>query len=95
MSHIKLDDYKSAITQKEKAEEIYNKIMAGNPFNDKVVIDLGKIVAMTTQCARLIFGELYKKLGADLYYQNIELKNQSEALGVIIDMGVEHAINEK
>jgi len=93
METIYLDKYEPAITQKEEAYEIFEKIMALNPQENSVVIDLRKIIVITTQCSRLIFGELYKKLGADTYYHNIKLKNQSEAMEAFIDGGLDSSIS--
>lgn len=95
MVKINLEEYAPAITQKLKAEEIFNKIMHENPIDNHIVINMNKIITMTTQCARLVFGRLYLNLTADIYYQNIELQNVSEDLDIIIKMGIDHAIKDR
>ena len=95
MATINLQKYAPAVTQQSKAEEIYRSIMAENPQDNHVTIDLTDIITMTTQCARIIFGELYKVLTSEVYYRNIKLLHKSEELGVIIDMGIRHAMQKK
>lgn len=93
MATINLEAYAPAITQKSKAEEIFENIKRLNPQTEHIVIDMKNIITMTTQCARIVFGMLYLLLTADTYYQNIELRNVSEDLQTIIDMGIDHAIH--
>lgn len=92
MATISLQKYAPTITQQSKAEEIYQSILALNPMQEQVTIDLKDIITMTTQCARIIFGELYRNLTAEVYYRNIRFLNKSKELHVIIDMGIKHAI---
>lgn len=95
MATINLEGYAPAITQKSKAEEIFENIKRLNPQTEHIVIDMKNIITMTTQCARIVFGMLYLLLTADTYYQNIELRNVSEDLQIIIDMGIDHAIQAR
>lgn len=91
---ISLDKYVPAITNPEIAESIYNSINEQNPKENVVTIDLNGIEAMTTQCAKIIFGQLYIQLGADLFYRNIEIMNCSDGLQLVIEFGIEHALNQ-
>lgn len=94
MSNLNLKDYSPIISDKKKGEIIYNDILALNPQNDTVEIDMGDIVSMTTYCAKLIFGRLYVDLGADVFYNNILLKNLSDDVAIIIKMGIKSAVEE-
>lgn len=91
---ISLDTYGPAITNPSIAESIYNRILKMDPMNSAVTIDLKGIEAMTTQCAKIIFGQLYIVLGADLFYSNVEIKNCSEGLQLVIEFGIEHALSQ-
>lgn len=51
-----------------------------NPSNNVVVVDMMGVIAMTTQCANIIFGTLYRELGSDTYFQNIKMKNATKAI---------------
>ena len=95
MKILSLKQYTPAITSPSKAEELYKLIKDNDPFNNVIIIDLGGIETMTTQCAKIIFGQLYIELGADVFYQNIELKNCSEGLQIVIEFGIEHALMQK
>ncbi len=50
---------------------------------------------MTTLCARIIFGRLYLDLGNELFSQNVNIKGVSEALSIVINWGIESAIENK
>lgn len=91
MNIINLKKYGVAITQKEIALNIYHDIKAMNPSNNVVVVDMMGVIAMTTQCANIIFGTLYRELGSDTYFQNIKMKNATKAISFVIDMGLDHA----
>lgn len=95
MKILSLKQYTPAITSPSKADELYNLIKDNNPIKNVIIIDLDGIETMTTQCAKIIFGQLYIELGADVFYQNIELKNCSEGLQIVIEFGIEHALMQK
>lgn len=90
---ISLETYGPAITNPVIAESVYKKIISNNPNDNVVTIDLKGIEAMTTQCAKIIFGKLYLNLGADLFYKNIEITNCSDGLQLVIEFGIEHALS--
>lgn len=93
MKTILLNSYQPAITNPTIAKEIYKNIIKNNPTDNVITIDLKGIETMTTQCAKIIFGALYTTLGADVFYRNIELKNCTEGLSLVIEFGIEHALN--
>lgn len=90
---ISLETYGPAITNPVIAELVYKKIMEHKPNDNVVTIDLAGIEAMTTQCAKIIFGKLYINLGADLFYKNIAITNCSDGLQLVIEFGIEHALS--
>lgn len=92
MNTIQLKKYGVAITQKAIASRIYNDIKNMIPSDNMVVVDMSGVIAMTTQCANIIFGTLYRELGSDTYFQNIKIKNASKAISFVIDMGLDHAM---
>lgn len=92
MDSIQLKKFGVAITQKGIADDIYNQIKALSPQTTEIVVDMSGVVAMTTQCANIIFGKLYRELGSDLYFQNIKVENATKAIQFVIDMGLDHAI---
>lgn len=91
---IDLREYKPAITSPSVANAILTKILAENPRDNIVSLELSGMITMTTQCAKIIFGSLYTQLGADIFYQNIELSNCSDGLQIVIEFGIEHALKQ-
>lgn len=81
-------NYKPSLSDKNKADAIFSEIQKLSPKQNKVIIDLSGIVAMTTICARLIFGRLYVELGADCFSKNIVLKNIEEPVKIVIRWGI-------
>ena len=90
---ISLETYGPAITNPIIAENVYQTIINHKPNENVVTIDLKGIEAMTTQCAKIIFGKLYINLGADLFYKNIAITNCSDGLQLVIEFGIEHALS--
>lgn len=88
MDTYSLKVYAPSLSDKSKAETIYNDINGLNPQHNQVVIDFEDLVAMTTICARLIFGRLYKELGARLFADNIKFKNINDTIRIVIKWGI-------
>lgn len=88
---ISINKYGATITKKEVAEKILSDINLHHPESNVIEVDMNGILAMTTQCANIIFGTLYTQLGSDNYFKNIILKNASKAIRFVIDMGLNHA----
>lgn len=95
MNTIELRKYGVAITQKVIAIGIFNDIKSMDPSNNVIVVDMMGVIAMTTQCANIIFGTLYRELGSDTFFQNIKIKNSTNAIKFVIDMGLDHAMKAK
>lgn len=80
--------YSPSLSDKSKAEEIYNKIKLLDPMHNQLIIDFDGLIAMTTICARIIFGRLYKEMGATLFGNNIKMKNLEETVRIVIKWGI-------
>lgn len=92
MITIDFTKYGPAITNPDKAREIYSYISSLDPSKHEITIDLSHTETMTTRCAKIVFGFLYLDLTPDVFFQNIILKDMSDILQSIIELGIEHAI---
>ena len=95
MAKYSLKSYAPSLSEKADAEKIRQQISALDPQNNIVEIDFEDIVAMTTICARLIFGQLYLDLGPELYNKNIKIIHCEETLEIIIRWGIESALEHE
>ncbi|WP_299103562.1 DUF4325 domain-containing protein [uncultured Winogradskyella sp.] len=94
MKNISLDDFGPIISTKESGSKILGLITESLKTNPKVSVDLGNIRSMATFCAKQIFGKLYVTLGAEKFFENIEIVNASDDLKSIIKIGIQSAIQE-
>lgn len=89
-------EYAPSLSDKSKANQILTKIEELDPTNNQITIDFSGLIAMTTICARLIFGKLYVQLGSELFSKNILMKNVEEPIKIVIKWGIskelEHAL---
>lgn len=92
MGHFSFKEYSPSLSAKVTALDIFEKIWALNPGSTKIDIDLSDMVAMTTICARVIFGRLYLRLGKDTFQKNINIIGMSESLRIVINWGIESAL---
>lgn len=81
-------NYVPSLSDKNKAQQIYNEIMALSPNDNIIKVDLSGMIAMTTICARIIFGRLYVNLGQEVFYKNILLSNMEEPVKIVITWGI-------
>ncbi|MGO4921462.1 STAS-like domain-containing protein [Maribacter spongiicola] len=94
MKNISLDDFGPIISTKESGNKILNLITDNLKSDAKISVDLGKIRSMATFCAKQIFGKLYVSLGAEKFFENVEIVNASDDLKSIIKIGIQSAIQE-
>ncbi len=94
MKSISLDEYGPIISNKESGDKILNLITDSLKTNNEICVDLGKIRSMATFCAKQIFGKLYVSLGAEKFFESIEIVNASDDLKSIIKIGIQSAIQE-
>ena len=91
---INLSEFSPVISSKEDGEEIFNRLKKALDSDDLIEIDFDKIKTMATFCAKQIFGSLYIKLGADVFFRRIHFINVSDDVKVIIQSGIQNAIEE-
>ncbi len=94
MKTINLDKYGPIISTKGLGENILKAIRDGLEANKKIQIDLKSIRSMATFCAKQIFGGLYIELGAERFFERIEIQNASDDLKSIIKIGIQSALQE-
>lgn len=88
MKYISFKEYSPSLSDKSKAEQIYEIVKSLDPFHNQITVDFDGLIAMTTICARIIFGRLYKEMGAKLFVENIQMKNLEEAVRIVIKWGI-------
>lgn len=91
---IDLSQYAPIISDKVIGLEIYDKIKELDPAQNKVIVDFMEIKAMTTFCAKQIFGRLYVELTSSVFYNNVILKNVTEDVKFSINYGVKSAVDD-
>ena len=89
-----MKEYAPLFVNKDKANQIYEEIMAMDPENSVITLDLTGIESMTTICAKLIFGRLCKKLGSEVYHNNIVIIGKSNGVDLVIKMGIASALRD-
>ncbi len=88
MKNYSFSGYAPSLSNKSTAVSILNDIKKMNPEKNQITIDFEGLIAMTTICARIIFGRLYYELGPDVFYNNIKMKNLDESLKIVIKWGI-------
>lgn len=89
-----MKEFAPLFVDKERANQIYDEIMALDPNNNMITVDLTGIISMTTICAKLIFGRLYKRLGSDTYHNSIHFIGKSDGVDLVIKMGISSALRD-
>ena len=89
-----MKEFAPLFVNKEKANQIYDEIMALDPANNVITVDLTGIVSMTTICAKLIFGKLCKTLGSATYHSNILFLGKTDGVDLVIKMGIAIALRD-
>jgi hypothetical protein len=92
---IVLSKYSNVINDKTVGANIYLEIKTALESFNIIEIDLENIKAMTTFCARQIFGQLYIELGSEIFFNRIEFIKGSDNLKIIIQWGIEKAIRDR
>ena len=89
-----MKNYAPLFVDRQRAQSIFDEILGMDPINNCISIDMTGIVSMTTICAKIIFGRLYKKLGPEVYHRNISFVGKSEGIDLVIRMGIASALQE-
>ncbi len=87
--------YGPIISDKIIGDKIYNDIKNILDNDSEVLIDLKDVIAMATFCAKQIFGKLFINLGQEMFSERVLISNASQDLKIIINMGIQSAIEEK
>src|SRR5690348_2824475 len=94
MKKFDLKDFGPVISDKDVGATIYGIIKKDIDAGEILEIDLANIKSMATYCAKQIFGNLYVELGPHKFYEVILIKNASNDLKTIINIGIQHALKE-
>ena len=95
MITIDLNKFGPIISSKAIGEEIYSLLNKELARNDIVVVKIDEIKSMATFCAKQIFGRLYLELGSNVFFEKIIIKGADADLKTIIQIGIQHALEEK
>lgn len=90
-----INKFGSIISDKNIGIEIYNEIkekLKNKP--PSIEVDFQDVIAMATFCAKQIFGNLYIELGQEEFFDKIKISNANEDIKIIINMGIQNAIDE-
>lgn len=88
---ISLAGFAPSIGSEEKASEILHCIQEVLK-NEDVVLDFENVQTMGTNCAKLIFGNLYKSLGAEKFYERVNIINTTPNIRRTIRLGIEFSL---
>ena len=94
MKTYSMTSYAPLFVDKEEAQRIHAQILALDPENNEVEIDMTGIESMTTLCAKIIFGALAKSMGLSNFYKKIRFRGLSDEVELVLDMGIESAISD-
>lgn len=94
MRQLDLTEYGPIISSQSIGAEIYLLIKKNLAENGKVEINVTNIKSMATFCAKQIFGRLYIELGSQIFFENIGIKGADDDLKTIIQIGIQHALEE-
>ena len=90
---ISLSGYAPSIGSEDKAAEILHLIQDVLNAED-VTLDFENIQTMGTNCAKLIFGTLYKSMDAEKFFERINFIHTTPNIRRTIRLGIEFAIAE-
>lgn len=88
---ISLSGYAPSIGSEEKAAEILHNIQTVLK-SDNIVVDFENVQTMGTNCAKLIFGTLYKSMDAEKFYERINFIHTTPNIRRTIRLGIEFAL---
>lgn len=94
MKTLNLNKYGPIISDKSVGSEIYDLINSSISTNDFINLDLASIKSMATFNAKQIFGRLYVELGSNTFFDKIHFLNTSDDLKIIIQIGIQNALED-
>lgn len=92
MKSISLNQHAPIISDEISGAEILKEIQDLLTTEDIVSIDMNEIKSMATFCSKQIFGKLYLELGAENFFNRIEIKNATDNVKTIIRIGIESVL---
>ncbi len=95
MTVINLNKFGPIISSKSVGDEIYNLIKGKLNGKEIVTVQIGDIKSMATFCAKQIFGRLYIELGSNSFFEQIFIQGADADLKTIIQIGIQHALEER
>ena len=91
---ISLQAYAPSIGSEDLARNILQEVKDSLFENDSVIIDFSHIQTMGTNCAKLIFGELYNSFGATDFFNKVRISNATQNIQRTIRLGIEFSLPE-
>ncbi len=88
---ISLASYAPSIGSEDKAAEILHNIQETLKSED-VILDFEKVQTMGTNCAKLIFGSLYNSMGAESFFDRINIIHTTPNIRRTIRLGIEFSL---
>ena len=85
---ISLTNYAPVISTKEQGARLLAEICESNPRENQIIIDFSHIMTMTTFVAKQVFGQLYKDLGKQVFFNNIKFRNTTPGISMILKIGI-------
>lgn len=85
---ISLIKYAPVISTKEQGARLLAEICGSNPRENQITIDFSRIMTMTTFVAKQVFGQLYKDLGKQVFFNNIKFRNTTPGVSMILKIGI-------
>lgn len=93
MKKLEINKFGPIISDRETGKEIYD-LIKDRLHESVIIVDLSEIKSMATFCAKQIFGKLYVELGAQRFFEKIEIQNASDDIKTIIKIGIQSALDE-
>jgi hypothetical protein len=94
MTTLNLNKFGPIISDKTIGNEIYNLIKLNLSKHSLLKLDLSSIKSMATFNAKQIFGRLYIELGSTTFFETLILSNASDDLKIIIQIGIQNALED-
>ena len=91
---ISLQAYAPSIGSEDMAKMILKEVKDSLSENEYTIIDFSGIQTMGTNCAKLIFGDLYNTLGAIDFFNKIQISNATQNIQRTIRLGIEFSLPE-
>jgi hypothetical protein len=92
---IELKEYGQLFSDQNTGDIIYERIIDVIKSHEKCIVDFDNIISMATFNAKQIFGRLYLELGSEDFFKKIEIRNASNDIKLIIQLGIQSALDDE